>query len=350
MWQPRYRITDDIATKLTDIAQLRVNITVAQLLPAREAMLRRKAVIKIAQTSTSIEGNELKEDQVQALVEGRRINAEQRQIKEVENYLAALHYIDNLTQKQRLHVRDILKFHACVIKGLVQEDKTGQWRKGPVYIVKIPNTDKDRMVYTAPPAKEVPGLVNELLDWLTNADRIHPVLRAGLLHYQCASIHPFADGNGRTARLLTLLHLYQSDWAFRKILVLEDYYNHDRQAYYRALDTGSTYGKRQGVDLTGWLTYFIDGFWEEVVRVHEQILRLTALGKKTTQEARLGTEELRLIDFVVTMGKITSDDAVDILGIPKRTAQAKLQKLQLLKMLQKRRAGPATHYILNIEI
>lgn len=162
-----------------------------------------------------------------------------------------------------------------------------------------------------------------------------------------ASIHPFTDGNGRTARLLTLLHLYQSKWDFRKVLVLEDFYNRNRQAYYKALDTGSTYGKRLGMDLTSWLTYFVDGFLEEAVRVHEQILRLSVLGKNTTQEAKLGTKELRLIDFVVTIGKITSSDVVEILEVPKRTAQAKLQKLHTLRILRKKGAGPATYYTLN---
>lgn len=160
-----YRINDEIATKLSDIARLREKITAASLLPTREAALRRKAVVKIAYTSTSIEGNELKEDQVQALVEGREVNAHMRQIQEVENYLSALDHIDHLSQSNQLRSSDILNIHERDVGELVSKDKTGKWRKGPVYIVEISDSNRNRVVYTAPPAEQVPGLVHEMLEW-----------------------------------------------------------------------------------------------------------------------------------------------------------------------------------------
>lgn len=350
MWEPYYRITDEITTKLTEIAQIREKVATAKLLPTREAVLRRKATVKIAHTSTSIEGNELKEYQVQALVEGKRVAAKTREIQEVENYLNALQYIDILAQKKQFKTIDILKIHKKAIEGLVEKNKTGRFRQGPVYVVNVSAVGQERLIYTPPPAKDVQRLVDEFITWLKKAEHIHPVLQAGLLHYQLASIHPFTDGNGRTARLITLLYLYQSDWAFRKVLVLDEYYNSNRKAYYQALDTGKTYKARQGVDITKWLTYFVDGFWKEAVRVHEQVLRLQTVGTEGMTEMRLDKEELSIIDFVVTTGRITSDDVVDILEVPKRTAQAKLQKLENLRVLEKRGAGPATHYVLNTTV
>lgn len=350
MWRPIYRITDDIATRLTEIARMREKVAVARLLPTREAVLRRKSAVRIAHTSTSIEGNELHEYQVQALVEGKRVQAAANEIKEVENYFKALHFIDTLFDIKGFGIAETLKIHHLVTEGLIEKTKTGRFRKGQVYVVAVSAAGRERTVYTPPPAQDLPVLVDELFTWLIQAKNVHPVLRAGLLHYQIASIHPFADGNGRTARLVTLLHLYQSDWAFRKVLVLDEYYNQDRHAYYQALDTGKTYRERKDVDLTKWLTYFVDGFWEEAIKVHEQVLRLITLGRGRVTEAQLDKGELNIIDFVVTTGRITSDDVVDILGVPKRTAQAKLQKLLSLHMLKKRGAGPGTYYILNTSV
>jgi Fic family protein len=185
------------------------------------------------------------------------------------------------------------------------------------------------------------------LKWLNENKEIHPIIKAGLFHYQFETIHPFTDGNGRTGRLLALLHLYQSEWDFKKILVLEDYYNRNRKAYYEALQTGETYQTRKKADLTNWLEYFAAGFLDEAKRVKDQVLSLSVIGDIKATRNTLNKDELQIVDFIVTMGQITSNDVVDILKIPKRTAQAKLKKLEDVKVLKKVGSGPATHYVVS---
>jgi Fic family protein len=75
-------------------------------------------------------------------------------------------------------------------------------------------------------------LIQELISWIKGNQQIHPIIKAGLFHFQFETIHPFMDGNGRTGRLMALLYLYQSGWNFKKVLVLEDYYNYNRKKYY----------------------------------------------------------------------------------------------------------------------
>ncbi len=181
--------------------------------------------------------------------------------------------------------------------------------------------------------------------WLEKNKDTHPIVRAGLFHYQFETIHPFTDGNGRTGRLLTLLHLYQSGWDFKKILVLEDYYNRNRKTYYEALQTGETYPARQQADLTNWLEYFVTGFLDEAKRVKDQVLSLSVIRNVQATRNTLDKDELQIVDFVVTMGQITSSDVVDILDVPKRTAQAKLKRLEDIKVLEKVGAGPTTYYV-----
>lgn len=345
MFAPKYRITDKIARWLSDIAEIRAMMESSRLLPAREAFLRRAAVVKMAHTSTSIEGNRLAEYQVKELAEGKKVKAELDQIKEVENYLAALGKIDRLAgEKNTFDKEDVLEIQKTVTWGLVEAQKSGSFREGPVFVVNVLPDGDEELAYTPPSSEQVPDLVEELLAWLKNPGEIHPVIRSGLFHYQFETIHPFADGNGRAGRLLTLLHLYQSGWDFKKVLVLEDFYNRNRRQYYQALQTGDTYLARQEVDLTGWLEYFVEGFWDEVERVKEQILTLKVVGEAGLTQQVLDEDELKIVDFVVIVGKITSSDVVDILHVPKRTAQAKLKRLEDMGVLVKKGAGPATYY------
>lgn len=348
MFKPRYQITSGILNNLAKIAEIRTIVSRARLLPVRESFLRRAALIKMAHTSTSIEGNTLSEYQVGKLLEGGKPQAEESQIKEVKNYLKSLRLIDKIAgKKSSFSEKDILKLHQIVISGLADPKNSGVFRSVPVYIVNISLGGKEQLVYTPPVAKEVSQLITELLFWLKESKKEHPIIRAGLFHYQFETIHPFTDGNGRVGRLLTLLHLYQSDLNFRHCLVLEDYYNHDRKKYYLSLQTGENYQARREADLTNWLEYFVAGFLNEAEKVKEQILMLEVVGKSAALEKVLDRDELKIVDFVVAIGRITSADVVDILRVPKRTAQAKLKRLEESKLLIKKGRGPATAYFLK---
>lgn len=340
MFSPKYQITDEISRHLSDIAEIKSLVNHAKLLPAREFALRRTTNIKLAHSSTSIEGNSLGEYQVKKLLDGNKVIAQQDEIKEVQNYFQALHLVDDLSRKTTFTSKDILKLHKTVIRDLVDKSKVGVFRPGPIYIA-----NQEKIIYSGPDSKQVRGLVEELLSWLNTSQDIHPVMRAGLLHYQFVTIHPFSDGNGRSARLLTLLHLYQSGWDFRKSLALDEFYNSDRLRYYHTLQTGNTYQNRQSADLTDWITYFVRGFWESTLKLKEQVLSLQVGGDDIVSR-HLNSEELKIIDFVLTMGQITSSDVVDILNIPKRTAQSKLNKLESYLILEKIDSGPSTYYAL----
>lgn len=345
MFEPKYTISDQIVNRLSRIAEIKAMVERSQLLPAKEVLLKQAAVVKIAHTSTSIEGNRLAEYQVAKLAQGKTIQADTDEILEVKNYLKALNYIGRLALlHNQFDANDILDIHKIVIQSLIDKTKTGIWRKGPVYVVNILPKGKEQLVYTPPPSSEVTGLIENLLYWLKKNQHIHPVIRSGLFHYQFETIHPFTDGNGRTGRLMTLLHLYQSGWDFRKALVLEDYYNRDREKYYQSLQTGNTYKSRQGADLSEWLEYYVEGFLDEAQKVKDAVLNLSVIGRLSTQRNILTNDELRIVDFVITIGKITSSDVVDILQIPQRTAQAKLKRLEDMEVLEKHGAGPSTFY------
>ncbi|MDP3994970.1 MAG: Fic family protein [bacterium] len=339
MFNPKYQITQKILSDLTKISEIKALVEKGHILPSREAFLRKTALIKMAHTSTSIEGNTLEEYQVEKVAKGEKVTAAENEILEVKNYLEALKLVDE--SEKAFGTKEILNIHKTVTLGLIDKNKVGMFRKSPVYVVNILASGIEKIIYTPPKFGMVEPLVDELVAWMNSKDEIHPIIKAGIFHYQFVSIHPFVDGNGRSARLLTLLSLYQSGYTFKKSLVLEDYYNNDRKRYYESLQTGKDFEERKNADLTSWLEYFTQGFLFETQRLKDQILSFSNLSKG---DVVLNVDELKIVDFAVNLGKVTSGDVADMLDIPKRTAQDKLKKLVNSGVLKKIGLGPNTYY------
>ncbi len=346
-----YHLTDSIVSKLTAIAESKAIIERAKLLPKNEVRLRRQALIRMTHSSTEIEGNVLTLQQVEAIVANKKVVAPQRDIYEVKNYLNALKYIAQVVETQQpITQKTLLRIHRLVTDRTLPKDRSGHYRTGPIYVVRRRLGLADEIVYTGPKAKDVPQLSQYLLTWLAASEReqINPVIVAGILHQEIAAVHPFTDGNGRTARAMATLVLYQRGYDFRRLFALEDYYNRDRGAYYAAINIGKHYQGRR-TDFTPWLEYFVAGFQEEIDRVKAQIsaLSLKKLSWGVTQQLYLEKDQFTIIDFIDQMGRMTASDVVDILSVPRRTAQLKLSKLKALGVITQQGKGPSSVYVLK---
>lgn len=350
MFKPQYGLTNGILNSLTEIAGAKEVIARAKILPAVEIKLRRQAILRMTRSSTSIEGNQLNLSQIEAIYAHKKIDAPKRDIYEVKNYIQALKYIEKVVvEKRTLDEKIILKIHKLVTNKTLPPNKCGKYRHGPVYIVQRRLGLSDLLLYTAPPYKKVSRLVGNLIAWLNNnpSDKLNPVIAAAIAHKEIAAIHPFADGNGRTARALATLILYSRGYDFRRLFVLEDYYNEDRPAYYRAINTGGKYDLK--VDLTFWIEYFVLGFKKEINEVKSKVLALS--GKKTTtapdQQIYLSPNQQKILEFIDQLGRITIKDAIDILSVPRRTVQLELHNLKTSGIIKQVGNGPAAHYLQN---
>lgn len=318
------------------------------MLPLNEAQLRRQAILRMAHTSTSIEGNKLAQFEVGKVLEGKAVSAPQKDIIEVENYYKALKVLEDMAKTKKTVTPDeILKLHRIVIQGLVEEKKAGRFRPADVYVLDDLGDGREMLRFKAPSASKVTGLIEDLLFWLKQSKKTvtHPIVRAAVLHLQFVTIHPFTDGNGRVARLLTQLQLYRDGWDFRKILVLEDYYNRDRLSYYNAENKAQGKNYSPDMDFTAWLEYFTSGFLIEARKVMEQIQSI-GFGKvsKKSEQIFLDKDGIQIMDFLSTTGRITSGDVVDILKVAKRTAQLKLKNLSDKGLLKLEGKGPSSYY------
>lgn len=351
MFKPVYTITPKLVNAISEISEIKTIVEHSKVLPLNEAQLRRQAIIRMAHTSTSIEGNKLAEFQVDKVLSGMSIHADEKSIQEVKNYQNALKEIENFAvTSKKLSLNQILSLHAILIQGLLPKEKTGHFRPGPIYIVDDLGDGREHLRFEGPPASKVPFLINELLRWLDSpeAKDLHPVIRSGIFHIHFVTIHPFADGNGRITRLLTTLILYMSGWDFRKILVLEDYYNRDRAGYYNALNEVQGKKFHFGEDLTPWLEYFTLGFLVEARKVAEAIQSIGfAKAGDDGKQVFLDKDEIKIMDFLTTIGRMTSSDIQDVLGVAKRTAQFKLKNLTDKGLITIRGKGPSSYYVLR---
>jgi len=351
MFQPQYKLTDSIVQALTHIAEAKVVIERAKILPKHELKLRRQALIRMTLNSTQIEGNQLNQKQVEAVYAHKKVNAPPRDIYEVQNYLKALKFIEQVVKdKKPISEKVILKIHKLVTDKTLPAKQSGHYRKGPVYVVRHKYGHPSQVLYTAPDYKKVPKLTADLVEWINESKKnnINPIIVAGIVHMEIAAIHPFIDGNGRTARALATLVLYERGYDFRRLFALEDYYNKDRPEYYKAINLGKTYEERK-IDQTIWLVYFVKGFKEEIDDIKSKVTIFSSkkLDSDIDSKIYLDQDQQKILDFLDQIGRITVKDVIDILNCPRRTAQLELQKLKKLKIIKQTGKGPSSAYVLS---
>ena len=345
-FEPKYTITDKILNNLTSIASAREVIEQSPLVPKWEAKLRRQALLHNTHSSTAIEGNKLTLEQVGSLSQGKEILAAPKDKQEVLNYLEALEKIPAFVNKEGINAETLFEIHAIITRKVLDNPSDcGVFRNRQVYVGKHvfdATGFREEIVYMPPETEMVPELVAEFLEWLKDR-KANPVLLAGIAHYEIARIHPFIDGNGRTARLLAALVMYLSGFDHRRIFALDDYYDRDRPAYYAALGAVD----KETRDLTKWLEYFTDGVASSVNEVKEAILRLGLKGKKgLAPQAALTSRQMQIVESINNRGTITNRDLQALFKISAQAVHKELSKLVELKIIKSQGQGRSLHYIL----
>lgn len=348
-FKPNYTITDKILNNLTAIASAREVIEQSSLVPQWEAKLRRQAMLKNTHSSTAIEGNKLTLEQVEALSQGKEVAAARKDKQEVVNYIEALEKIPDFAPTGTISVETLLGMHNIITtKTLENPSDCGSFRNRQVYVGKHvfeATGFHEEIIYMPPETEKVPELVEEFVDWmnlmLDEKEAINPVLLAGIVHYEIARIHPFIDGNGRTARLLATLILYLSGFDHRRIFALDDYYDRDRPGYYAALGTVD----KETRDLTRWLEYFTDGVAFSVNEAKAAVLRLGAKGKKGSQpQIVLTSKQMKIVEFINTHGKVTNRELQAIFKVSAQAVHKELAKLVELKVIKPQGQGRSLLY------
>ncbi|MBE0433322.1 Fic family protein [candidate division WOR-3 bacterium] len=345
MFEPNFRYTNKIVNLLSKISAAREVILNSPLIPKWEIELRREAIIRSAHSSTHIEGNRLNLEQVSKLEQGRKITATRKDRREVLNYLSILKKIDRIIAGNTLTVKDILKMHRQVTKDTLERpEDCGAFRSR--YVV-VGNRVTGEVFFRPPKNEDVPQLVENLAEWLNlrEANELDPMIAAGIAHYEFVRIHPFADGNGRTGRVLASWILHTRGFDTKQFFCLDDYYDSDRPAYYKALQSVN----QTTLDLTKWLEYFVEGVHVSVQEVKERVIRLSSERLRKTKRGQIALSErqMQIVEFINLHGKITNRDMQKIFKISNRAALDEIKKLLKAKVLRQKGKGRSVYYELS---
>jgi len=344
MFKPNFRYTHKIVRLLARISAAREVILNSPLIPKWEAALRREAIIRSAHSSTSIEGNRLSLEQVSELAQGREVMATRKDKKEVLNYLGVLEKIGELVKEDSINEKDILNIHRILTKGTLDNPlDCGVYRNR--YVV-VANRLTGEVFFRPPQNEEVPGLIKNLVEWISSDEtkELDPIIEAGIVHYEFVRIHPFVDGNGRTARVLATLILYKRGFDTKQFFCLDDYYDSDRQAYYRALQSVD----QKTLDLTNWLEYFVEGVNVNIETVKERVIRLSSerLRKTKTGQIALTERQMRIVEKIIQSKSIAIGDVAKMFDVTRQAALKEINKLVDLEVVKLVGKGRGAHYVL----
>jgi len=302
-FKPMFTITNAIASGLTRIERARGFLEAATLSEEWVREMGRRALILEAHHTTHIEGTRLTLEQAEGLLAGKNVpEADADDARELLNYREAFEFVSGYLKSGGPITEGLIReIHKRLVEGVRGGAAApGEYRKVQNYVV---NSQTGETVYTPPPAHQVPILVAELVAWLNQCEDVHPVLVSGIAQFQLVHIHPFLDGNGRTSRLLSTLCLYRAGYDFKRLFTLSEYYDRDRTAFYRALQNV----RERGMDMTGWLEYFVEGLATQLAEVRrrgERAIRRDVL----VEEHHLSDRQAKALAHLLEHGRLNIQD------------------------------------------
>jgi Fic family protein len=325
-FNPSYTITPKILNALLRIEKAREKVLILSFNPYVLGSLREAARLYTIHYSTMIEGNRLDPSQIEEVLKHEgHFPGRERDEGEVKGYYCALTYVEKLALRDtKLTEQSIQKLHALVMAHGKTSVKPSLYRDGQNV---IRDARTRAIVYMPPEAKDVPHLMSAMVAWINENQELPSPLIAAIAHYQFATIHPYYDGNGRTARLLTTLILHAGGYDLKGLYSLEEYYAQNLSAYYEALTIGDSHNYYMGraeSDITRWIEYFIEGMavsFERVVKRMEESQN-QGLPDHSNVMRHLDPRQRKVLELFQTNENITSKQIGELFGFKPRTSAA----------------------------
>jgi Fic family protein len=343
------RYTPELAGSLARIAGALGVIRGARILPAVADTLRASARAGTVHYSNLIEGNELPLVEAERAARGE-LEPETRAKIELIDYVEALELIDRRLDAGTLTLTtELLKdLHRAAMSGLGREDDPhfaprheGEWRDGTAMVV---DRRTGRVLHEAPPPEEVEGRMRAMFEWLARRREAGDpsFVLAGVMHYGITDVHPFADGNGRAARLFQTALLIEAEVLPGRMFSFERYYAEDRPAYYEALRSV----RRNTLNMEAWLDYFLTGLADEYERVAARVMELATLLPGGAAPLQLTSGQQRALTALRAQGRreFNRRDYEEVAGVGRSAAGEDLRALVAHGVLTPRGAGPSRRY------
>lgn len=254
-------LTNDILKKISAIDENRFSLKTIELPQVTKNRLRKNSKKKSSYASNKIEGNPLTEAQANEAIETDAHKHFLKPEQEVRNYFLALNLLEEkLKKKEPFSKKLLLEVQEMVEKGASEEKIGLRGEMPPGVLFAVYDSESGAPEYIPPEYTDIPTLLDELVEYVNTTDD-HPLIIAAVVHYQLVTIHPFEDGNGRTARLMSGYILDFYGYGFNGIGSLEEYFAYDPDEYYASLQMGLPALYYSGRDNPPhpeiWINYFL---------------------------------------------------------------------------------------------
>lgn len=331
-------ITNEMLKSIVAIENCRARFTGGKIPAPISARLRKNSRKRSTYASNKIEGNPLSEEQVSEVVEDERRHHLKPE-EEVRNYYTALEYLEGaLAERRPFDKKLILDVQRLIVRGESSEKIGIRGPMPPGVLFAVYDSVTGNADYIPPEAADVEPLLDELVRYIAESDD-HPLIKAGVIHYQLVTIHPFEDGSGRTARILSGYYLDLSDFDFGGIGSLEEYFAYDSQEYYQSLQMGLPALYYEGRDNPPhpeiWMEYFLR-MVELYAQRSSELAREASEGALEASISHLRPRERHFYEYLVEhqIREFTPVDMADVFGVTNRTIinwSAKLAQNGLLE-------------------
>lgn len=345
-FNPKFTITPKINKALVEIERVRGFLEAVKLKEEWIADMQKNALILESHYSTHIEGTALSLEQAKNILEGKKVKGVNRDDeKELLNYKKAMDFISRYLGKEDPIIEGLIReLHKILVKGVRGEKADpGNYRKIQNYVV---NSRTKEVIYTPPPPLEVPHLMREFVHWINKKkEDLSPILIAGIVQFQFVHIHPFIDGNGRSARLLSTLILYKTGYDFKRLFTISEYYDKDRPSYYEAIQSV----RKNNMDMTAWLEYFVEGLRTQMSEIQEKGKKAVDADKivKALERYDLNTRQEKIIRYLVINGTISNEQCQKLCGSIRRTATRDLSSLVQKGLIMMKGELKGAYYVLS---
>lgn len=271
-----YRLdTNDVAPQLNALDRRRWLFANLPIDPVHLEWFRHRAWVRTVHGTTKIEGNALNDIEVEELLGGRTPRVSRREALEILGAREAIAFVDGIAARTDVPIDEavVRETHRRVLADIDVLLTPGEYRRGENRVIAA----SGETIFTTPPSADVPELMRAFGIWLREGtDSLSAPVAAAVVHLELVAIHPFNDGNGRTARALARLLLARGAFGFGGLVSLDGQLDHERATYFAAI--ASTTGRRYepGYDATPFVAYFVGA----VVRAADHALaRMRGLGE-----------------------------------------------------------------------
>lgn len=309
---PPFIISSDAINLIAEISSMLERYIIAMEGDAG-LKLRKANRIKTIHSSLAIEGNTLSEDEVADIINGKKIVAPIRQVAEVKN---AIKVYDAYRSLNPFSEKDLLRAHGIMMDALT--DDAGRYRKGGVGVY-----GEKGLIHMAPPAKMVPQLIGNLMEWL-NESKDHLLIRSCVFHYEFEFIHPFSDGNGRMGRLWQSLILGRLNPVFEYVPV-ENMVFANQENYYNAIYESTKSGQSGP---------FIDFMFREIRNTIIKYKRIEKVPDKVLDKVPNKTQ-MMIVRLLMESPRMTSTQLAEKIGISSRGVVKAIQSLKRQGILER---------------